>query len=296
MRLANSNFGVVFNASGARGFYGEGWPFHSFLKPLGLSYKGATLVTKTVTKEPLAGNLKRTWFPDCIKVYPRKQCVLNAVGLTNPGFAAWVHGEIPDVTVISLAGTAPELVAMIETLAGLKKDQWTKKQIAIQLNLSCPNVKKEPVDFAKLLSALPRDFPIIVKVGMHFPLDEVLRIQDQVACSALAISNTLPWGAPQINWQYMFGSDKSPLAKFGGGGLSGRPLFPLLIDYLSTLRAMGWEKPIVAGGGILSTQDIDNVFAHGADAIELGSVSLLKPWRVQKLVDYANKKYSDLDK
>ena len=86
----------------------------------------------------------------------------------------------------------------------------------------------------------------------------------------------------------LFGSEVSPLAKCGGGGLSGRPLFPLMIDYLSSLRAAGWEKPIIAGGGILSQNNVVNAFAHGADAIELGSVSLLKPWRIRSLIQESN--------
>lgn len=323
MKLNDIDFGVVFNASGARGFYGEGWPFHRLLKPFGLNYEGSTFVSKTLTHQPKIGHLKSVWFPKCIKIYPGKECVLNAVGLTNPGFYSFLFESIPDKknpfrtltrmsclppqTILSVAGSPQELSNMSEWLVIAREEYLFKLfltskdqaniepvQLALQLNSSCPNVENN-YSIQEQLDALDSSFPVIVKVGVHFDLNEVLKLQEHPKCSALSITNTLPWGHPLLNCKNLFGSDISPLAKFGGGGLSGKPLFPLMIDYLSSLRAGGWKKPIIAGGGILSTRDIDNAFHHGANAIELGSVSLLKPWRVQSLIKYANSKWEASD-
>ena len=103
MKLRGIDFGNVFSASGTLNNFGEGWePFHSLKKKLsGFDFTGSTFISKTTTidsrmgeKEKEQGNLELNpqtlqpvkLFPDCIKVNWRKGEVLNAVGLSGPGF------------------------------------------------------------------------------------------------------------------------------------------------------------------------------------------------------------------
>jgi dihydroorotate dehydrogenase len=115
-------------------------------------------------------------------------------------------------------------------------------------------------------------------------------ISEHPACDALCVSNTLPWGSlPEyIDWRELFGSEVSPLADIGGGGLSGKPLLWRVIDWLRVARSErgGIRKPINAGGGILSLRDAQETMRAGADSIFLGSIAILRPWRVRGIITH----------
>jgi hypothetical protein len=95
MILRGQNWPNVYNASGARGFSGEGYPFHKPWRPFGLDYTGSCFVAKTTTLEPRLGNMPldenlrpRELLPKCIVVKLIQGVVLNAVGLSGPGLSA----------------------------------------------------------------------------------------------------------------------------------------------------------------------------------------------------------------
>ena len=93
MKLRNIDFGPVTDASGVRGFFGEGYPYHKFMRPFGLNFKGATFVAKTTTLLPRTGNMPlkkdcitpQNLLPSCVVVKPFKGIALNAIGLSGPG-------------------------------------------------------------------------------------------------------------------------------------------------------------------------------------------------------------------
>src|SRR5687768_15371924 len=93
MRLRSIEFGPVFNAAGAQGFFGEGYPYHRWWKLMGLTFKGCGLVAKTTTLHQRPGNMPlqddgitpQEWRPKCIVVRPLQGVVLNAVGLSGRG-------------------------------------------------------------------------------------------------------------------------------------------------------------------------------------------------------------------
>src|SRR5271157_6436210 len=98
MKLRGIEFGNVFNASGARGFNGEGYWFHSLWRWFGLDYTGSTFTAKTTTLMLRPGNMPVDakgrmlgWLPDCIVVKPWAGVALNAVGLSGPGILALVE-------------------------------------------------------------------------------------------------------------------------------------------------------------------------------------------------------------
>src|SRR3989344_980370 len=92
MILRGVDFGRVWSASGVQAFFGEGYPFHKKLGPLGPKFDGMTFVAKTTTLSFREGNMpleddhtQEELFPSCIKVKPFKGVVLDAVGLSGPG-------------------------------------------------------------------------------------------------------------------------------------------------------------------------------------------------------------------
>jgi dihydroorotate dehydrogenase (NAD+) catalytic subunit len=168
---------------------------------------------------------------------------------------------------------------------------WT----ALQINFSCPNVGLDLTHLTDevhevLDSAAKLEIPILVKLNALVPVEVVKTIAAHPSCDAIVCSNTIPWGKlpERIDWKGLFGSDTSPLAKYGGGGLSGKPLLPIVADWIRDVRAAGVTTPIVGGGGILCRQDAERLLDVGADAVEIGSVSILRPWRVRSIIRYVN--------
>lgn len=311
MILRGIDFGNVLNSSGARNFDGSGWWYHKALGHIGLDYTGTTFVAKTTTLSPRQGNMllkgvdPAELLPRCIKVYPYKGRALNAVGLSGPGARAllasgtWHKQERPFfLSFMSVEKESPRRMAeLLEFVQLLKTHLPFQAPVGLQINFSCPNVMLDTrhlVDEIRMSLDLARslDIPLVPKINAETPQDVILSLEDHQAFDAICVSNTIPWGRlpSQIDWKELFGSVRSPLAEFGGGGLSGAPLLPIVTKWIQKLRGLGFGKPIVGGGGILSQDGADQMLAAGADAIELGSVSMLRPWRVKGIVEHVNRK------
>lgn len=307
MRLRGIDFGPVLDASGVRGFFGEGYPYHRWLRPFGLDFTGSTFVAKTTTLFARAGNMPlgsdlspRERFPRCIVVKPWKGVTLNAVGLSGPGATAlletrrWQRRKKPFfLSFMSVAPTAAERTEELRAFVALLRSRLSEFNAAfgLQINLSCPNVGLHPEDAERealeaLDAAAGLGVPLMPKFSVTLPADVAERVSRHPACDALCVSNTVPWGAlpDKIDWRGLFGTDVSPLARFGGGGLSGRPLLPIVRDWLRGARCRGISVPINAGGGILSPEDALGLLAEGASSIFIGSMTMLRPWRVQQTI------------
>ena len=85
-----------------------------------------------------------------------------------------------------------------------------------------------------------------------------------------------------------FGSSTSPLAKLGGGGLSGWPLRRRVCAWIRSAREAGIEKHINAGGGIFGPFGVWSVWRAGADSVSLGSIAAVRPWMLGLTVTFAN--------
>jgi dihydroorotate dehydrogenase (NAD+) catalytic subunit len=315
MILKGIDFGHVFCSSGARGFFGEGYWFHKAWQHFGLSYEGSTFVTKTVTEKPRIGNMPLSrnlqpleLFPRCIIVKPAAGVVLNSVGLSGPGaewlLHAWTHERRPSETFVAsfmpVESSPDARVAESRRFFTLfSEHEHLLPNLALQVNLSCPNARVNPLHLAEEASRIfdaavsaKVKAPLLAKLSVLVTPRATALLALHHACAGLVVSNTVPWGElpSQIDWKDLFGSSVSPLAHLGGGGLSGAPLMPIVERWIQTAREVGVKKPIVGGGGILSTACADRLLDAGADAVELGSVSILRPWRVKKIIAHVNKR------
>src|SRR3990167_1365830 len=261
MILRGIDFGYVLTSAGARNFFGEGYWFHRLWPWSMMDFTGSTFVTKTITLNARPGNMPlcqdqlspREFFPKCVKVYWRKGLVLNAVGLSGPGakwlFAAGTWQKIESPFFISFMAVSAELKERREEL-------W---------------------QFVELFSRELSKFKAKVGLEINFnPLvspESLKTICEHPGCDAVSVANTIPWGKlpERIDWVGLFGTDVSPLAKFGGGGLSGWPLLPIVAETISEARKLGVKKPTIAGGGIFSIQAADKLIAAGASAIKFGT-------------------------
>lgn len=310
MKLRNVEFGSVIGASGVQGFFGKGYPYHAWLKSaLGdrFSFDGMTFTAKTTTLNPKPGNMPlqsdgitpEEWRPKCIVVKPWKGVALNAVGLSGPGARAlfdtgkWqARTDNFFLSFMSVAATPQErekeFVAYTKMLRSYLPD--FKGNIGHQINLSCPNVGlhstasfEEAHRFLDIAGDV--DIPWVPKINLLVDPYTAARIADHKNCHALCVSNTLPWGSlpDRIDWKGLFGTSESPLKEFGGGGLSGAPLLPLLIEWLDKARHIV-KKPIIAGGGILGSDDVKRLsYCHPA-AVSVGSITMLRPWRLAETI------------
>ncbi len=290
-------------------------------KPRWFDTTGCTFITKTTTINERKGFMPledgtirpRELKPRCIIVKPFAGVVLNKVGLSGPGAAwlfkqsIWQNLEQPFVVSFMSVGKTPaenlaELGAFIALLASQLRS--FKSKVALQINFSCPNTEHgqtvllEEVRAAlDLIQTANIGVPVILKFNVELPIETACKIAEHPGCDALEISNTIPWGhlPKKINWRKLFGSDTSPLVGVGGdergGGLSGAPLLPLVLDWLHRAKAAGLSKPLLVGGGILSARDAVRVIDAGADAIVLGCVFMLRPWCIAEIIRKANETF-----
>jgi dihydroorotate dehydrogenase len=307
MRLRGIDFGHVLDASGVRGFFGEGYPYHRWLGPLGPDFAGATFVAKTTTLFATRGNMPlrddlspRERKPRCVVVKPWKGAALNAVGLSGPGAAAliadgrWQRRTEPFfLSFMSKEKTADARLEELRCFVALLVAYLPSFQapLGLQLNFSCPNVGLRQDELAAEIRAaldVAADLgvPLMPKLSVLAPIPVALDAARHPACDALCVSNTVPWGAlsDRIDWKGLFGSHVSPLADLGGGGLSGRPLLPLVVEWVREAVAAGVRAPINAGGGILRADDVDELVAAGADSVFIGTMAMLRPWRVRRTI------------
>lgn len=318
MKLCEIEFGHVLDASGVRYFFGEGYPFHRLLGPLGPDFDGSTFVAKTTTSKPRQGNMAldknfqpKKYFPDCVVVKPFQEAVLNAVGLSGPGAEVlletglWQKRHEPFfLSFMAVGETKNERIT--DTLNFLDMlDRYLpdfEAPVGLQINYSCPNAghycdksgmyERDFLSEVLITMAYAHGFglPAMAKFNILTPIGMVKELCRFDFCDAVCVSNTIPWGQlpESIDWKRIFGSLESPLAKYGGGGLSGKPLLPLVVDWVKRAREAGITKPINAGGGILSEEDVNVLYNAGASSVFIGSVAILRPWRVKKIIDYAN--------
>lgn len=315
MILRGVDFGRVWGASGVQGFFGEGYRFHKLFGPLGPNFEGLTFVAKTTTLEPRLGNLPlddhyqpHEWWPRCIKVKFFRGAVLNAVGLSGPGARAlffagcWQTRQEPFcLSFMAVSdGLEHRLDELRQFLLLLRSFLPTFKGPlpALQINLSCPNVGHrstslllEAEESLDLVKSFDLPVAILIKLNLLASVSVASAIAKHPTCDGLVVTNSLPWNAypNRINWVKLFGSATSPLADLGGGGLSGAPLLELVCDWLIGAREEAKiTKPICAGGGILTLGDARLLLALGADAVSLGSIAILRPWRVRKIIRVIN--------
>lgn len=322
MKLRGIDFGSVHLASGTGGFKCDGseyWYHKSgphFLRP---NFINATRTTKTATLNArtrqnganmdLDKNLRpKEFFPRSIAINPFLCCSVNAIGLANPGLQTllnlgiWQSWEKPFfLSLMAVADTVKERLSeweqMIKILLEYKKEFVAP--FAIQINLSCPNIGHNPDLF---INESEQIFNICKKLQMpQVPKFNALQISAEIGarignhneCDALLISNTLPWKELPL-WVRIvsFGTPFSPLLWRGikqDGGYSGPFLRENVKKRIRELREYGFKKSIIACGNIVKLTHVNQMRNVGANAIEFATVAMTRPWRVQGIIQHANK-------
>ena len=323
LTLNGVKYGNIFCAPGAQGFFGEGYPYHRYFRHLGLNWGDAAVgspmhcgfVSKTITLNERAGNMPmrsdrltpRELIPRSIVVKPFSGHVLNAVGLTGPGIdwalesGRWQSRTAPFmISFMPVAGSPDERLAETKQFVERLKAALARfsTPVALQFNRACPNTGHPPSEFyseteAHLDILAELGIPIVINYNPTVPVKVMQTTTKHEACTGLWIANTIPWDDPRINWQHIFGTTKSPLEARGlpiggAGGLSGPACFPHTVERVLEARAHGITKPIVAGNGIQHPSDVRVLFNAGADAVAIGTIAMVRPWRMTRIIRAAN--------
>lgn len=211
---------------------------------------GATSTLGTFTLERRRGRVWRVL--KTVRYSVTTRAWVNRIGLRNPGIA-WlerkVAGGMPvDRSIVSIHGfDADQWHALVDRLAALRP-------MAMELNLSCPNVGGVSWPEGLFERAVATGVPVIAKVP---PIRFAGMVEAAVAggVRVLHCCNTLP--VPQ-------------------GGLSGKPLMPVSLECVRWVRSWSAEAGIppllvIGGGGITSAADVDAYADAGADAFAVGT-------------------------
>ena len=259
----------------ASGTYGYGLEYSDFID---LSKLGG-IVVKGTTLNPRQGN-----------PYPRMaetpSGMLNAVGLQNKGveyFCSEIYPSIKDIDthmIVNVSGsTVEDYMATAERIAELDKIP------AIELNISCPNVKEGGMAFgvtcagaAEVVRAVRKVYPktLIVKLSPNVTdITEIARAVEAEGADSISMINTLLGMAIDVK-------SRKPILSTVTGGLSGPAVKPVALRMVwQTAKVV--SIPIIGMGGISSCEDAIEFLLAGASAVQVGTYNFVDPTITTKI-------------
>ena len=253
----------------ASGTFGYGLEFEDFI-PLdalgGIIVKGTTL-------KPREGN-------DYPRMAETASGMLNCVGLQNKGvdyFCEHIYPQVKNLgtnVIVNVSGSSPEdyaeCAARINELDNIP---------AIELNISCPNVKDGGMAFgvtcqgaSSVVKAVRARYgkTLIVKLSPNVTdIAEIARAVEAEGADSVSLINTLMGMAIDIE-------RRRPLLSIGTGGLSGPAVKPVALRMVWQV-AKAVKIPVIGLGGITTATDAIEFLMAGASAIEIGTANFLDP-------------------
>jgi len=264
----------------ASGTFGYGLEFQDFVP---LDQLGGIIV-KGTTLNPREGN-------DYPRMAETPMGMLNCVGLQNKGvdyFCEHIYPQIKDIKtnwIVNVSGSSPEdyaeCAARIDALEHVP---------AIELNISCPNVKDGGMAFGttcagaeSVVKAVRERYSktLIVKLSPNVTnISEIARAVEAAGADAVSLINTLMGMAVDIE-------KRKKLLSIGTGGLSGPCIKPVALRMVYQV-AKAVQIPVVGLGGIMTAEDAIEFLMCGASAIEIGTANFIDPAVTIKVRDGIN--------
>ena len=269
-------------ASGTCGF-GEELKQYIDLNKLG------AIVTKTITLKPKKGNPP----PRIAEV---EGGIINSIGLENPGIEVFIKEKLPflrrlDIPFfVSIAGETYEEFIKLATI--LDKE---KRISAVELNLSCPNIKNKGYLFAQdphityqTINKVKKvtSLPIIAKLTPQVTdITTIALASEKGGVDIISLINTIP--AMKIDIE-----GKKPFLGGITGGLSGPAIKPVALKMVYDV-AKTTRLPIIGCGGVMNGEDAIEFILAGASAVAIGTTNLISPNSpiriIQEIKDYLTK-------
>lgn len=215
--------------------------------------------------------------------------MLNAVGLQNKGvdyFIEHIYHRIKDLdtrVIVNVSGSCiDDYVAVCEKLSPLDK------VTAVEINISCPNVKQGGMGFGttcsgaeSVTSAVRKayDGTMIVKLTPNVTdITEIARAVEAAGADAVSLTNTFLGMAIDVE-------KRKPMLSTITGGLSGPCIRPIAVRMVWQV-ANAVKVPVVGLGGIASGRDAIEFLLAGATAVQIGTANFVDPQVTVKAIDY----------
>lgn len=265
----------IMPASGCFGFGKEYADYYD------LNQLGAIMIKATTSKERFGNATPR--------VAETPSGMLNAIGLQNPGMDVVLEEILPSLEkyqelpiIANVAGACEE--DYVEVCAKIGDAPNVK---AIELNISCPNVKHGGIAFGtdpevayRLTKAVKEVATVPVYVKLSPNVTDIVPI-------AKAIEKGGADGFTMINTLLGMRIDlktRQPILANRTGGLSGPAIKPVAIRLINQVAAVS-ELPIIGMGGVQTVDDVLEMFMAGASAVAVGTANFTDPYICPKLID-----------
>lgn len=244
-------------------------------------------ITKTITLNERIGNPPP-------RVVDTPSGMLNAIGLENKGVDDFVKNKLPKLKNIKIpiiasiaGGHAAEFEKLAKILSG------TKRIAAIEINLSCPNVRYGKGDFLiaqdegatrRIIEAVRKtaSLTIIAKLSPNVTdITKIAKAAEEAGADAVSLINTVIGMAVDIE-------TKRPVLGNVTGGLSGPAIKPIALRMVRET----YEKvkiPIIGMGGIMDYKDAVEFILCGASAIQVGTANFVNPRAAIEIIEGVKK-------
>lgn len=273
----------IMPASGCFGFGEE------YAKLYDLSELGAIMI-KAATGEERYGN-------PTPRVAESGMGMLNAIGLQNPGVDGILTNKMPfletfDTAIIAnVAGSTPEEYELVA-----EKMSQHPGIHALELNISCPNVKSGGIQFGtdpSLAAELTRRVkrvstkPVYVKLSPNVTsIVEMARAVEAAGADGLTMINTLVGMRIDVR-------TGQPILANRIGGLSGPSIKPVAIRMIHDV-AQAVSIPIIGMGGVMEVDDVLEMIYAGASAVAVGTANFVNPYICQELIQQLPERMDEL--
>ena len=264
----------------ASGTFGYGLEFQDFVPLDGIG----AIIVKGTTLKAREGN-------DYPRMAETPMGMLNCVGLQNKGVEYFCQKIYPQLQptggtyIVNVSGSSPqdyaECAARVDALDGIP---------AIELNISCPNVKDGGMAFgvttkgaASVVRAVRERYhkTLIVKLSPNVTdITEIARAVEAEGADSVSLINTLMGMAVDIE-------KRRRVLSIGTGGLSGPAVKPVALRMVYQV-ARAVKIPVVGLGGIMTAEDAVEFMMCGATAIEIGTANFIDPAVTIKVRDGIN--------
>lgn len=265
----------IMTASGTFGYADE---FEDFID---VSRLGA-VVTKAISLNPRPGN---SWN----RVIEVTSGMINSIGLENVGIEKFISDKLPVLRkknidfVVNLAGSGMYEYVELARICDANKIH------AVELNVSCPNVKSGCLEFgtdARTLGELVKSVRevyngcLIVKLTPNVTrIEDIALAAQENGADAVSAINTLKG----LGMKLSFKNGKFYREQVIGG-FSGMAVKPVALGVVNRLKSV-LDIPIIGLGGIASMHDVLEFFAVGADAVQIGTANFTAPDISERIID-----------
>ncbi|MEK3939046.1 dihydroorotate dehydrogenase [Bacillus pumilus] len=261
----------------ASGCFGFGREFASLYD---LSVLGGIMI-KATTLEPRFGN-------PTPRVAETGAGMLNAIGLQNPGLKGVLENELPWLEQFDTPIIANVAGSQVDDYVEVAKQISQAKNVhALELNISCPNVKTGGIAFGtdpQMAAALTKavkqvsSVPVYVKLSPNVAnIVEIAQAIESAGADGLTMINTL------IGMRLDLKTGKPILAN-KTGGLSGPAVKPVAVRMVHEV-SQAVSIPIIGMGGVQSAEDVLEFLLAGASAVAVGTANFVNPFICPEIIE-----------